>query len=202
MSAEYARVSPEGEILERVWLDAAPPVTLAANKPRLLPIVEEGANFDPVSQVREGPETTVEPERVLVAWTVRAKSEAELAAIIEAKVADLEIEYRRRNALPFEAEVDGVVRTWHGDPEGMGNVEGINILIACNPALVSNPRPWKPYEAELINVSHDGFAAIGLAFAARKDLNFATLQSLKAAVRALTDPAAVAAFDPLAGWAD
>lgn len=202
MSAEYARVTPEGEILERVRLDVAPPTTLAPNKPRFLPIVVEGADFDPVSQVREGPVTTVEAERVLVAWTVRPKSQTEVAAMIEAKVAELETEYRRRNALPFEAEVDGVVRTWHGDPEGISNVEGVNILIARDPALVPDPRPWKPYEAEIVNVSHEGFAAIGLAFAARKDAHFTILQGLKAAVRALSDPAAVAAFDPLAGWDD
>jgi hypothetical protein len=200
MPAEYARVSPEGEVLERAVLAETPPTTLAANKPRWLPVVVEGADFDPVSQVREGPVTTVEADHVLVAYSVRAKSEAEVATMIAAKVEALELEYRRRNALPFEAEVDGVVRTWHGDPEGMSNVEGINILIARDPLLVPNPRPWKPYEAEIVNVSHDGFAAIGLAYAARKDLNFATLQTLKATVRAMTDPAVVAAFDPLAGW--
>jgi hypothetical protein len=82
----------------------------------------------------------------------------------------------------------------------MGNIEGVNILIARTPGLVPNPRLWKPYEADMVMVSHDGFAEIGVAYGARKDANFVILQTLKATVRALTDPAEVDAFDPLAGW--
>lgn len=199
MSA-YALVSPQGAILDERAFDEAPPTTLATGKPRWLPIVEVNAAFDPVSQVRTGPMNTVEAARVLRTYTVRAKNEDEVGAMIAAKIDGLEAEYRRRNSLPFAAEVDGVERTWHGDDEGMGNIQGINILIARDPALVPNPRPWKPYEADIVMVSHDGFTEIGAAYAARKDVNFTILQTRKATLRAMTNPTLIYAFDPLAGW--
>lgn len=192
----------DGEIIEsREFTDDEVIPDLAANKGVWLPEVVVGYEpFDPVSQVREGPVQTISPAAVVQDYTVRAKTEDEVSEMAEAKVAELETEYRRRNAEPFTATVDGVERTWHGDAEGMSNVEGINILIARDPTSVPNPRPWKPYEADIITVSHDGFLAIGAAFAARKDAHFTTLQIKKATVRSMTDPADVDAFDPLAGW--
>lgn len=191
-----------GEIVEtRDFAEGETPPALAANKGVWLPEIVAGYEpFDPVSEVRSGPVQTIEETAVVQLYTVRDKNTDEVGAMVESKVALLEAEYRRRNAEPFTATVDGVERTWHGDAEGMSNVEGINILIARDPESVPNPRPWKPYEADIITVSHDGFLAIGAAFASRKDANFSALQTQKATVRAMTDPADVEGFDPLEGW--
>jgi hypothetical protein len=192
----------DGQIVATREFSASSAVpTLASNKGEWLPEIVVGYEpFDPTTQIRTGPVQTITATQVVQTYTVRAKNAGELAEMIAAKVEALELEYRRRNALPFQATVDGVERTWHGDAEAMGNIEGINLLIVRDPALVPDPRPWKPYEAPIIDVSNSGFLAIGAAFAARKDAHFTTLQTLKATVRAMADPADVAAFDPLAGW--
>lgn len=204
MTLEYWLVSPDDIVLEvRFYTDDTPPEipgSLASGKPRLLPVETTMEPVDPYTDILVGPTETIEPTRILRAYTSRPKETYEIEAMVEGKVSRLEVEYRRRNELPFEADVDGVVRVWHGDKEGMGNIEGINILIARNPALVPNPRPWKPYEDDLVMVSHDGFAEIGAAFGTRKDVNFVILQTLKGMVRALTNPTEIAAFDVLNGW--
>lgn len=117
----------------------------------------------------------------------------------------IEQEYLRRSEQPFTAEVDGVTRTWHGDQEGMRNVNDVLLGIALGVG-VPNPRPWKPLDSdEMTLVSHSGFAAIKLAHAARKDQLFIVQRALKDHIRSLAasgDAAAVSAFDPLSGWDD
>lgn len=207
MSLAYALVSPDDQIIERrLYPDGEPPAgnlgQVAASKPRLVPVETVGFGpFNPVTQVRTGPVVTIEPTRVIDTYTVRAKTEEEVEAeYITPKLALLETEYRRRNALPIVIEVDGVERTWHADPEAIENVTGILVLLA-NDVPVTDPRPWKPYEADIITVSNAGFKAIGAGLALRKDVNFVILQTLKATLRATSDdPAAADAFDPLDGW--
>lgn len=83
---------------------------LAAGKPRMLPVVEENAEYDPVSQVRDGPDIIIEAAQVIRRFTVRAKNADEIAAMRAARIAQVKAiagdkitaimpEYAQRNAL-------------------------------------------------------------------------------------------------------
>jgi hypothetical protein len=194
----YERVL-DGAVIDARDYGDDEPEALVASKGRWLERVEVRPACDEALQVLEGPTMEVGEAAVTYTWTVRDKSPEEMSPILDAHLAQLEAEYRRRNALPFEAVVDGVVCTWHGDDEGMTNIR--DVLQGIVMGVVPDPRPWKPYEQDLMAVSHDGFRAIMVAYSTRKELHFMVLQGKKAAVRALAeDPAALMAFDPFTGW--
>ena len=78
LAAPYALVV-EGSILE--WRDFADtPPDLARKGVAWLPVEITDPPFDPATQVRSGPVTTVEADRVSRVWTVRAKTAAEIDA--------------------------------------------------------------------------------------------------------------------------
>lgn len=201
----YALISPGGEVLQyRTYPDDAPPAgnlaAVNAAKPRLVPVEVEGEAFDPVTQVLEGSTETVEATRVLRAYTARPKSPEEVAEMIRLKKADLEAIYQSRlYGRPGEIEVDGVVRTWHFDMNGVTKVAHMILLMQVG--IVPSPQDWKPYGEPEIPVTQTGFMQIGGAYALRDRAEFTTLQARKAELDALADdPAAVEAFDPTAGW--
>lgn len=110
MTDQWALVK-DGFIIEyRDYAPVGDQSLLAAGKPRMLPVVEENADYDPVSQVRDGPDIIVEAAQVVRRFTVRAKSADEVAAMRAAKVAQVKSiaenritaimpEYAQRNAL-------------------------------------------------------------------------------------------------------
>lgn len=117
----------DGKIEE--FRDYAPNVDqskLAPGKPRMLPVVVENDAFDPVTQVREGPEIVVEAARVVERFTVRAKNADEIEAMRSAKVARIKAmaerkilaimpDHKQRNAQALGIEMV----TKHGsDPAG------------------------------------------------------------------------------------
>ena len=117
----------DGKIEE--FRDYAPSVDqskLAAGKPRMLPVVVENDVFDPVTQVREGPELVVEAARVVERFTVRAKTADEIEAmrlskiskikaIAERKILAIMPDHKQRNALALGIEM---VATHGSDPAG------------------------------------------------------------------------------------
>ena len=76
--AQYALVSPQGELLEiRTEAPNVDQTQLAPGKPRLLEIVDVNASFNPDTQVREGPDIVVSPTQYRRIYTVRSKNAAE-----------------------------------------------------------------------------------------------------------------------------
>jgi hypothetical protein len=93
----YALVTPAGDIVEyRPYAKEPEGVSVAPNKPRLLPVVEVRANFNPATQVELEPVDTVEGSQVTRKIGVRAKSADELASLRAEKVTALQAEAGRR----------------------------------------------------------------------------------------------------------
>jgi len=93
----YALVTPAGDIVEyRPYAKPPEGLAVAANKPRLLPVVEVRANFNPATQVELDPVDTVAGDQVTRTIAVRAKSADELAVLRAEKVAALQAEAGRR----------------------------------------------------------------------------------------------------------
>ncbi len=199
----YALLSPSNEIIEYRQFDHPLPLGSyesdgSRGKNFALPVTDVKPEFDPETEILEGPEVTITSTAVTRTWTLRPISVGETEDIVNQKIEILENEYRRRSNLPFQAEVDGTLRTWHGDPAGIEDLSDVLFGIAFN--MVPDPRPWKPYEEAPVMVSHNGFKKIKLAHAFRKDALFVQLQILKGTLRAMTDIADVRSFDPVAAW--
>ena len=111
MSAPAYAVVTNGAVVE--YRSTAPNVDqslLAPGKPRILPVVEVNADYDSISQVREGPVITVEGDRVVYTYNVRAKNADEITAmrnrklvgvraIAEQKIFAIMPDFAQRNAL-------------------------------------------------------------------------------------------------------
>lgn len=201
---QYALVK-DGTILE--YRNYAPNVdqsTLHPNKPRMLPVVDEDAEYDPVTEARDGPEIMVEESRVVRQYTVRAKNEDEIAAMAQAKCDEIEAEFQRRFRLPIDYLVDGEQHQWHSDDEAITNIMGVLLSYQAAAGLgapLPETRTWVPYESMTpISVTHAQLAGLGLAIAGRKDALFYVKKAKQIAVLALTDPAEIDAYDATAGW--
>lgn len=199
----YAVVK-DGEILG--YRAEAPNVdqsTLAEGKPRILPVEREEAPFDPVTQVREGPSYEVESTRVVERFTSRAKNGDEIAAMKAAKDTAIEAEFQRLYNLPILFTVGEVEYTFHADEQARENITGV--LMAYREAAdlslaMPDPRAWTPMDSGPISITRAELAALGIAIAARKDALFTVKKVKQAALAALTDPGAINAVNPLAGW--
>lgn len=150
-------------------------------------------------QVLVGPEIDVQLTQVVHTWEVQDISQEEIDAIALAKHKQVEAEYRRRVGLPFQAEVDGVVRWWHGDADGMGDLGDVLFGIAFG--IIPDERLWKPYDLNYrIPVSKEGFLAMKLSHAFRKELLFDFQTNYKASLEAMReagDAQGVVMFDPI-----
>lgn len=193
----------DGAIIETREFRDDPP-TLAPNKGAWLPEVTENEDFNPVSEVRSGPVQEIQRTRVLLTYTVRAKNDVEKAAMKAAKEAGLEAEFKRRGALPVAFTVASAgEKMWHADERALKYIIGVVLMVAVAPDAVPNPRPWTAYE-ELTptQVTHAEFVGLGAAIMTREDALYVRKKTLEAQLLALTNPADIAAFDPLAGWDD
>lgn len=200
----YALVK-DGEILE--FRADAPNVdqsTLAEGKPRLLPVEVIAEEYDPVSEVLEGPTYEVEASRVVERFTARAKNSDEIAAMKVRKDAAIEAEFHRLYNLPIAFAVGEAAYTFHADEQARENITGV--LMAYREAAdlglsLPDSRPWTPMnEGAPISITRAQLAALGIAIAARKDALFTIKKMKQAALAAMTDPAVINAVDPLAGW--
>lgn len=188
----------DGAILE--YRDAAPNVDqtkLHPAKPRLLPVVVERPDHDPETQVLTGPTYVVETARVVERYAARAKNETEIAAMIAAKDAEIEAEFVRRHTAPIAFEVEGDVYNFHADAGAFENIMGLAILVGAG--IAPNPRNWTPLGAA-DPVENVDVVALGAEIAARRDALFVIKKTKQKALALMTDPADIAAVDPLAGW--
>lgn len=191
----------DGAIIEfRNYAPNADQSELAEGKPRMLPVEIAAAEFDPVSQVVEGPVYEVEETRVVERYTARAKNSDEVAEMKSAKHEETEAEFARLYCEPIAFTVDGVEYQFHADAEARENISGIVLLIAIG-APIPNPRPWTPLGSMTpVDITHAELAGLGGAIAARKDALFTIKKAKQAALAELTEPVDVDAVDPLAGW--
>lgn len=203
--SKWARVL-DGEIIG--FVHEAPNVDqslLAPGKPRILPMEVEADAFDPVSQVQEGPTYEVESARVVERYTSRAKNGDEIAAMIAAKDAAIEVEFVRLHNLPIVHEVGGVEYTFHADAPARENITGVLQMYYEADRLGSplpDPRPWTPMGVVLpVQITRAELAMLGMAIGLRKDALYIIKKTKQAVLAAMTDPVEIDAVDPLTGWA-
>lgn len=192
-----------GEVLWSKDFEGAPDnLAMVSHKglwlPRVLVGLDTWEAYDPDTQVQLPPEIVVGLTEVTYTYELRALALEDLLPFKRISRQTLETEFRRRNDLPIEVEVDGVMRTWHGDFYGMKGID--DVLLGILFGVTANPRLWKPYQCGTIEVSHDGFKAIKVAHGLREESLFAIWQGLQAVLDALTTSSAVQAFNPLDGW--
>lgn len=200
----WARVK-NGEVLGFVYEEPnVDQSTLAAGKPRILPVETESDPFDPISQVREGPTYEVEEARVVERFTSRPKNENEIAAMIAEKDAQIEAEFYRLYNLPIMHEVSGQEYEFHADGAARETIQGVLDMYnegdrMCDPR--PDPRPWTPKgEPAFVMITRNELALLGIAIGERKDALYVVKKTKQAALAAMTDPADIDAVDPLTGW--
>lgn len=201
---KWARVK-DGEIQEWVYLE--PNVdqgTLAPGKPRILPVVTEADEFDPVTHVLEGPTYEIETARVVERFTSRAKNEYEISEMIAGKDAEIEAEFTRLYNLPIMHEVAGVEYEFHADAAARENIQGVLDMYNEGDRMGSprpDPRPWTPKgEPAFVMITRNELALLGIAIGTRKDALYAIKKAKQAALSVMTDPAAIDAVESLSGW--
>lgn len=177
--------------------------TLAEGKPRILPVEREEDAFNPASEVLDGPTYEVEASRVVERFTARAKNSDEIAAMKAAKDAAIEAEFHRLYNLPITYSVGEAEYIFHANEQARENITGV--LMAYREAAdlsipLPDPRTWVPMDSGPISITRAQLAGLGIAIAARKDILFGIKKAKQVAVAALTDPVAIDAVDPLAGW--
>jgi hypothetical protein len=178
MTTLYALVSPQDAILE--YRDDAPvgdQSLLSPNKPRQIPIVEDGdVAFDPVTEVREGPVATIEQTRVRWTYSKRVKNAAEIAAMRAAKAAAVRAEGTRR----------------------------LNLLVTMSQQVQALTRL---VQLLYLHTDRSGWPAGQQTLATAMLARLQSIQDIRqiedakaAEVEVLTDPAAIHAYDETAGW--
>ncbi len=175
--AKYAVVSPANAIIEfRNYASPPNAVTQSATKPRLLPVVLSDVVFDPISEVREGPTYTVGASNVTEAYTKRAKTPAEIAAMIASKVARVHMMGDQKlNALTTMAQ----------------QIQALGVLVRLL-YLHTDTSTWPVAQQNLVTALTGRLANIQ---------NIRQTEDTKVSeVRALTTPAQIAAYDENAGW--
>lgn len=150
---------------------------LAEGKPRRLPVVTVGAEFDPVSQVREGPDLSVDGDTVVESWTVRDKNADEIAEMKSAKVAVIKAEARRRilAVMPEHAQLNALAL-------------GQEMTLLHGP----DPSGW-PTQALAV------YAEVMPKWAVIKAIRAAS-DAMEADVASLDTPAEIAGYDISTGW--
>lgn len=155
-----------------------PPASLAPNKPQLLPVVEQNATYNPVTQVRTGPAVVVEAARVLWNYTVRAKTTQEVDTMRRGKI----------DAVHNEATVRLTPK------QGAAGSQQLQALTALVQLLYkyTDRTAWSaPDKTQVANMIQRVQDAQSMRVA--EDTKVSELQ-------ALTDPTAINAYDPTANW--
>jgi hypothetical protein len=151
---------------------------LPPNKPKLVPVVEQNATYNSVTQVRvEPPAVTVEATRVLWTYTVRAKNPAEIDSMRNGKLAQVrsEADSRLSKIGTFAQQSWALTRL-------------VQMLYANTDwhAWASQPQ---------IDLATTMLARLN------NMVNVRQVQDSKdQELQALTDPTAINAYDPKAGW--
>lgn len=197
---EYALVK-DGAVIE--YRGDAPNVDqtkLAANKPRMLPVLEERPEYDPASEVIEGPDIVVGATQVTKRWTKRAKTQDEIDAMIAVVDRRLEREFERLWTAPIAHTINGVEYLWHADRDAVTNIMGVMLSAQATARGLDTERTWTPIGSNVgVPMTIADVIALGLAIAQRKDVLFALKKAKQAQLKTLL-PADLAAYDVTAGW--
>jgi hypothetical protein len=152
---------------------------LPPNKPKLVPVVEQNATYDPVTQVRiEPPVVTVEATRVLWTYTVRAKTTAEVDAMRTGKI----------NAVHNEATVR---LTPKAGAAGSQQLQAITALVQLLYKYTDRTAWSAPDKTTVTNMIQRVQDAQSMRVV--EDNKVSELQ-------ALTNPTAINSYDPTTGW--
>lgn len=151
---------------------------LAPGKPKLVPVVEQNADFDPVSQMREGPAVTVEATRVVWQWTVRAKTENEVNAMRQNKIDQVHDQATFR-LTPKQGAA------------GSQQLQALTALVQLLYKYTDRTSWSTPDKTQVTNMIKRVQDAQSMRVV--EDDKVSQLQ-------ALTDPTAIDAYDPSAGW--
>lgn len=201
---KYALIQ-NNEILE--FRNYAPNVNqseLPNHKPKMLVVEIEEEDFNPVSQIKEGPTYEIESFRVIEKYTSRDKNLEEIRAMIDRKNDEIENEFFRLYNLPILHEVSGVEYTFHADAQARENITGVLQMYyeadRLGPPL-PDPRPWTPMgEGGPVQITRAELALLGMAIGIRKDALYTIKKTKQASLAIMTDPADIDAVDPLTGW--
>lgn len=205
MIRDYARVSPEGELLDRSTreeADTPSPAAVAANKAKYLPVEHEDApSYNPDTEVLVGPTETVEADRVVVGYTVRPKTTDEVDALRAIRRQAVSAAFATRTFAPIDYHVGGVVKSWDADAEARGRIAAVLQLMGAG--AMATERAWTASgELAPTEVTQADLLGIAVAIASREDALFVTKKTKEAVLQALASAAEIAAFDPAAGWGD
>ncbi len=172
----YALVA-DGEVVEfRHYEPLTDQSELAPHKPRMLPVITEGEDYDPVREVREGPELIVEADRVRRVYTVRAKTEGEVEAMKLGKIFAIKTE--------AGARITGMMPTHRQ----------MNALALAMQMVLLHGQDWQAWPQEAKDAVQPTLQAWEAIKAVRDASDDAEL-----AVKVMSDPADVEAFDAT-GW--
>jgi hypothetical protein len=156
-----------------------PPASLAPNKPKLVPVVEQNATYNSVTQVRvEPPVVTVEATRVLWTYTVRAKTTAEIDSMRIGKI----------NGVHNEATIR---LTPKAGAAGSQQLQALTALVQLLYKYTDRTAWTTPDKNTVTNMIQRVQDAQSMRVA--EDTKISELQ-------ALTDPTAINAYDPTANW--
>jgi hypothetical protein len=155
-----------------------PPASLAPGKPQLVPVVEQNATYDPVTQVRTGPAVVVEAARVLWNYTVRAKNSAEIDNMRTGKINGVHNEATRR-------------LTPKAGAAGSQQLQALTALVQLLYKYTDRTAWSAPDKTTVTNMIQRVQDAQSMRVA--EDTKVSELQ-------ALTDPTDINAYDPSANW--
>ena len=200
MTDQWALVK-DGVIIEyRDYPPANDQSVLAPGKPRMLPVVEERADYDPASEALDGPNIIIGATQVTKRWTKRAKTQSEIDAMIALVDARLEKEFDRRWMAPIAHTINGVEYMWHADRDAVTNIMGVMLSAQAAGIGLDATRTWTPVESDVgVQVTIADVIALGLAIAQRKDALFATKKLRQAALKTMP-PSDLATYDVSVGW--
>lgn len=160
-----SRDFPEGEEVPK----------LAANKGVWAPEIVVDPDFDPSTQVREGPVQQIRGSSVLLVYTVRAKSADEVGDLRAGVIAAIRAEAKRR-----------ILDIMDEDRQRNSLARGVELITTLGP----DPAKWPAEDQQTYAVVSAEWGQIK-AIRARSDVLEAALPR---------DAKALSAFDPLAGW--
>lgn len=200
MTDQWALVK-DGVIIEyRDYPPANDQSSLAPGKPRMLPVVEERAEYDSASEALDGPDTIIGATQVTKRWTKRAKTQSEIDAMVASVDARLEKEFERRWTAPIAHTINGVEYMWHADRDAVTNIMGVMMSAQAAGIGTGTARTWTPIGSNVgVQVTIADVIALGLAIAQRKDALFATKKLRQAALKTMS-PSDLAVYDVGAGW--
>lgn len=173
---EYVRIL-KGKIVERGLPEPIGDQSkLASHKPRILPL-EVVRPTPKVGEVLEGPTVEILPKKVIETWIIRSLTGSEMDGAVEMKVRQVKDEARRRIVaiMPEHQQLNWTARA-----------------IELSLTHGADPTNWPTEDRAAVPVVLARYEKIK-AVRAKSD-------EIEAALLALTKPADILTFDPIAAW--